>query len=159
ITMGNACADDYLAMLAPLFGRVGKVPEPQGCYRLHGQSDYSSRPFEETLRNVLVLYDHFSQALSRYCRDLGLTPDPEEWKRKSWYHRKHQAIKEILGLVPPGKAFILADQDEWAMGQEIAGRYRLHFPDQDGQYGGAPADDAAAIAELERLLPSGASFL
>src|SRR5262249_40421727 len=74
-------------------------------------------------------------------------------------HRMHQALKEILGLVPPGEAFILADQDEWAMSPAIAGRYRLPFPNHDGQYGGTPADDASAIAELEGLLPSGAGFL
>ena len=34
----RTCPDYYLATLAPLYGRVGLVPEPQGLYRIHGRN-------------------------------------------------------------------------------------------------------------------------
>src|SRR5437870_4266232 len=38
----HASADMILSGLAPLYGRVGRLPEPQGYYRLHGENGYSS---------------------------------------------------------------------------------------------------------------------
>jgi hypothetical protein len=67
--------------------------------------------------------------------------------------------QDIAALVPAGESFILVDQDR--LGSEVAaGRRRIPFLERDGQYGGAPPDDATAIRELERLRRrSGPSFM
>jgi glycosyltransferase involved in cell wall biosynthesis len=85
----------------------------------------------------------------------GLTKPPEERK---WLHRLRRAAKEIKRLVPGGATFILVDEGQWA-GELGADRHVLPFLERDGQYWGAPPDDATAIRELERLRRSGASFL
>jgi glycosyltransferase involved in cell wall biosynthesis len=157
--VGSAQADDCLSMLAPLFGRVRRVEEPQGCYRLHAESDYSSKSFEERLRREQRMFDHLCRVLEQHCRNLGLAPHTENWVTNSWNHRLQRSIDEILDRVPPGGTFILADQDEWALGEWIAGRRRLHFPERGGQYWGLPPDDATAIKELEHLGRSSVTFL
>jgi hypothetical protein len=86
----------------------------------------------------------------------GLTKPPEERK---WLHRLRRAAKAIEGLVPRGATFILVDEGQWAGGELDAERRVLPFLERDGQYWGAPPDDATAIQELERLRRSGASFL
>jgi len=59
-------------------------------------------------------------------------------------------VTDIVSLVPPGSSFILANQDAWANGPRIAGRSRVPFLERDGVYWGPPADDAEAVAELQR---------
>ena len=85
-----------------------------------------------------------------------LAKPPEERK---WLHRLRRAAKEINGLVPGGATFILVDEGQWPGGELGAERHVLPFLERDGQYWGAPPDDATAIRELERLRRSGASFL
>jgi glycosyltransferase involved in cell wall biosynthesis len=144
------CADAYLFGLAPLFGPMRRVAEPQGFYRLHEGNNYSGLSFEEYLRRDLSLYEHRCTAMSRHCRDLNLDADPAGWIRRSWLHRLDATAREIEALVPPGGRFILADEDSWNM-RACAGRRSIPFPERDGLYWGRPADDAAAIEELERL--------
>jgi hypothetical protein len=62
-------------------------------------------------------------------------------------------------LIPRGATFILVDEGQWGGGELGAERHVLPFLERDGQYWGAPPDDATAIRELERLRRSGASFL
>jgi glycosyltransferase involved in cell wall biosynthesis len=85
-----------------------------------------------------------------------LTKPPEERK---WLHRLRRAAKEIKGLVPPGATFLLVDEGQWERDELGAECHVLPFLERDGQYWGAPPDDAIAIRELERLRRSGASFL
>jgi hypothetical protein len=66
---------------------------------------------------------------------------------------------ELLEAIPPEATFALLDEDQWGMGPELAGRRRFHFPERDGHYGGPPADDRAALDELERLQRRGATHL
>jgi peptidoglycan-N-acetylglucosamine deacetylase len=82
--------------------------------------------------------------------------DEEE---RLWLKRLHMATQEIVGLIPPGNAFILVDEDKWAAGEGIAGRRRIPFLERDGQYWGRPPDDDTAIRELERQRQGGATFI
>src|SRR5262249_19515975 len=68
-------------------------------------------------------------------------------------------MNALVRCIPPGAAFILVDEDQWAADTMLAGRCRLPFVEREGQYWGPPADDGAAIKELERLCASGAGFL
>jgi glycosyltransferase involved in cell wall biosynthesis len=153
------CTDSYLFTLAPIFGRIKRLSEPQGYYRVHGQSSFSSAKFDETLQLHLTYFDRACAALGKFCQDLGIQVDQEAWRSKSWAHRLHSAVQEIVDLVPAGEAFILVDKDSWGTDDDLGGRRRIPFLERDGQYWGAPPDDETAIRELERLRRSGASFI
>jgi len=146
-------------MLSPLFGRIKRTEQPQGTYRVHGQSHYSGKPFGERLRIGQERYQYILDALWQHCRELGINADTEAWARNSWFHRLQQATKEIAALVPPSATFILVDDEEWGMEKEWAGRRRFAFLERAGEYWGAPPDDDTAISELERLKADGASFI
>lgn len=114
---------------------------------------------------------HIKQLLAEYgpeheeftnllcIRKMIVNIDLDKWIKPDHYVRKCEAIEEIITLIPPGDTFILVDGDEWATGDLVAGRRRIPFLEQDGQYWGAPPDDKTAIRELERLRHAGASFI
>jgi LPS sulfotransferase NodH len=65
--------------------------------------------------------------------------------------------EDIEPVIPPGGLFILVDKGR---GLELSdGRRSLPFPERDGEWAGYPANDAAAIEELERLWRAGAKFI
>jgi glycosyltransferase involved in cell wall biosynthesis len=156
--VGSASADAYLSMLAPLFGRINRILEPQGFYRIHGENDHSAMSFDKKLRRDLRLFDHRSAVLQKYCRVFGIEVDPESWEQNSWFHRLRLAIQEITALIPPEDDFILVDDGNWGM-ELHAGRRPIRFLERDGQYWGAPPDDETAVRELERLRHAGAVFI
>jgi FkbM family methyltransferase len=66
---------------------------------------------------------------------------------------------DLSALLAPGSRFILVDQDEIASGLVLDDCTRWPFTERDGQYWGPPADDPAAIRELERLREAGARVI
>jgi len=76
-----------------------------------------------------------------------------------WLHDLRRAREEIESLVPPGDAFLFVDDGKLGREPVPPGRRPIPFLEKDGVYWGPPADDAAGIAELERLRQSGANFL
>jgi hypothetical protein len=155
----RTCPDLYLCGLAPLFGTIGRIPEPQGCWRAHGQNQSLRHAFEERLRAGLRREDYCFDALSRCCQTRGITPDLGRWRANGWWHQIDGALRGITALVPPGDAFILVDQDSWGAGSVIGGRRRIPFLEREGGDWGDPGDDATAIRELERLRETGANFM
>ena len=155
----KTCPDLYLAALAPLFGLVKKVSKPLGYWRAHQVNNSWRESFEERMKDGLWRTDCCLSTLSKYCEELGVVADSENWKRNSWWRQIESATRKISTLIPPGETFILVNEDEWAAGATIAGRSRLPFPEQDGYYAGPPADDETAIKELERLRRAGANFI
>jgi glycosyltransferase involved in cell wall biosynthesis len=153
------CADDYLYALAPAFGPIRRISEPQGSYRLHGQNRYQGMSFEQKLSVGFSVQDHQCRVLSKFFGDMGIEVDLNAWKSNLWFHRIHLAIQEIIALVPPGDTFILVDRNRWGTDDSIAGRRRMPFLEREGQYGGAPSDDRTALREFERLRESGATFI
>jgi glycosyltransferase involved in cell wall biosynthesis len=156
--IGSASADAYLSMLAPLFGSVARLTEPQACYRVHGANDHSCMEFERRLARDLRLFRHRGDVLIHYCEEKGLDVDPAVWDRNCWFRRLERALGEIASVVPPDDSFILIDNNQWMAGDTVAGRRRL-FLQRDGQDWGPPPNDAVAIRELERLRRAGATFL
>jgi hypothetical protein len=75
-----------------------------------------------------------------------------------WNYLAKLATEELLASIPPGEKIILVDQDEWGTSANLAGRLRIPFLERDGEYWGAPPDDATGVAEFERLRRDGASF-
>jgi hypothetical protein len=151
-------ADTYLFELAPIFGSVRRLARPHGCYRLHGRNNYARMAFDEKLAHELVFYDRYCDALAAYCERAGLEARPDVWRRNSWWHRLAETVRELDRLVPAGTAFALADQGEWGI-EATDARRPVPFVEHDGQYWGPPADDDAAIRELERLRAAGARFV
>jgi hypothetical protein len=72
-----------------------------------------------------------------------------------WRHRFELTRRELERAMPEGEAIVVAGDLWWA--NEV-GLSRKVWPlmEKDGQYWGEPADDGAAIAEVERL---GARFV
>jgi hypothetical protein len=66
--------------------------------------------------------------------------------------RRHETLLDIAGVVPAGAATLVVDDQQ-------LGLDGVPFPEVDGCYAGPPADDAAAITELERQRDAGAQFL
>jgi glycosyltransferase involved in cell wall biosynthesis len=155
----TTCADFYLAALAPLFGPVKRLMDPQGVWRLHGHNNSWGETFDERLGVRVRQTDHCLDALGAYGQAMGISVDVDALKLHSASHRIQQATEEIAALVPAGATMILVDQDSWGAADDVAGRRRIPFLERDGRYWGRPADDATAIRELERLRHSGAQFI
>lgn len=155
----HASADMILSGLAALCGRIARLPQPQGYYRVHGDNGYSSLSFDDRLNRDVLTYDHLCSVVAEYCRLHGMTADVERWPGNSWTHNLRRAVQDIGTLVPAGEAFILVDEDQWKSDPVLAGRTRIPFLEHAGQYWGNPSDDAIAIRELERLRKSGAAFI
>ncbi len=153
------CADAYLFALSPVFGTIRRIAEPQGVYRVHGHNNYWGRPFDESLRRGVWVYDQQCLSLSEFFRRRGISFDPAAWKDKSWFHRLQSMTQDIAALVPPAATFILVDESLLGAGDVVTGRRNIPFMERDGQYWGPPPDDATAIAEVERLQQRGADFM
>ena len=151
-------ADQYLFVLAPVFGELRSVQEPLGCYRVHGSND-TLKPLDEYISAFFGRYENCCLVLSRYLRGTGVEVDPTTWTRDSWFHRIYAAMDEITAVVPPAESFILVDENHWGTAEIVRGRRRIPFLEHDGQYWGPPADDRTAIGELERLRQQGAGFI
>jgi O-methyltransferase len=76
----------------------------------------------------------------------------------SWVRPGLRAAEDVVAIVPSGSSVIVVD-DAQAEGELTPGRRAIPFLERDGFYWGAPADDATAISELERLRRAGAAFL
>ena len=154
--------DTYLVTLEAVFGRIQRIVEPQGCYRVHGDNYHWTKTMDEKIALFFQGYDSCCFHLSRYLEGIGVEVDRELWKEQNkfyrWMERLQIATREIAALIPPGDTFILVDQAEWG-GQVVADRHALPFLERDGQYWGFPPDDDTAIRELARLRQLGASFI
>ncbi len=75
----------YLKALAPIFGTIEVLPEPQGYYRVHGANLYASRTPMEKAGILLELFEARSRLLSRHLREMGIEVDPAAWKESSRY--------------------------------------------------------------------------
>ncbi len=148
-----------LETLAPLYGAVRAIQEPQGCWRHHGENHSGGRSFESKLTEGVGCAECCLDALEEHARRRGLVADPAELRRNSRWHQMKAAADAIESMVPSGATFILVDQDQWATGETILGRRRFLFPEENGRFWGIPADDAMAIRELERLRGEGAAFI
>lgn len=74
-----------------------------------------------------------------------------------WHHRFALCKQEIEAMTPQDHSIIIAGETWWA--EELAlDRAILPFTEKDGEYWGDPADDTAAIAELNKLTARGARF-
>src|SRR5712692_386616 len=154
-------ADLYLLELAPLFGRIRTILDPQGLYRMHGQNvsfTHWRGAFDVMVRMEVAFCDCLIAVMRKRSQEWGLDIDPDVWKEKSWAHRLERAVQEMATVISPEDTFILVDQDEWGMTDRAICR-PIPFLEENGLYWGNPADDEIAIRELERLRQAGARFM
>jgi glycosyltransferase involved in cell wall biosynthesis len=155
---GSASADACMSVLAPLYGAICRLPEPQGCYRLHGRNDYALLDGRDKIDRDLRTHDHLCSVLDNACRAMGLDVDAREWKRKSWVHRLHRCVEAIPKLIGAEEPFLFVDEDQ-LRGSLHAGMRAIPYPEHGGQYWGPPPDDEAAVRELERVRSLGVGWL
>ena len=151
-------ADNYLLNMAPIHGAVAAVDEPLGCYRVHGRND-TLKPLQQRATEFFARYERCREAAARELGRLGVPAAPEAWPRDTWFHRIAAALQDIDSRLPAAAPFILVDDDQWGAESVIGGRRRIPFTEREGAYWGPPADDGAAVQELERLRRGGARFL
>ena len=149
-------ADNYLFVLAPLFGEIRAIHEPLGYYRIHGKNNTLK---EDYMTTFFDRYDQCCQALSHHLSLEGIHIDPTTWPRDHWYHQVYSDMKELTEIIPAADSFVLVDENHWLSGDSILGRSRILFTEKNGEYWGPPANDNAAILELERDRQKGASFI
>ncbi len=154
----QTCPDLYLAALAPLYGRVERVGEPLSLWRKHSLNQSWREDFVKRVQEGVERDDRTMRAVVEHAQRLGLHPQRDRWHAHAWWTQIRAAIADIVSVVPEGGSFILADQDVWASGPRIAGRRRVPFLERHGLYGGPPADDGEAIAELTRQRDDGQRF-
>jgi glycosyltransferase involved in cell wall biosynthesis len=159
---GNSVWPDfYLATLAPLYGPVHRLAEPQGLYRIHG-GNYTFVSIESRLGRLRQQQDTAEEALGRHGRALDLRPDLDECRRHSWYEwlrQIHLATRDMAAFLAPRAPYILVDEATWTTRDLALPGRPIPFPEQDGQYGGRPPDDESALREFERLRATGAGYL
>jgi len=98
-------------------------------------------------------YRRYQKRLRHNMREIGGRP----WSKEEafrWFELVSLAAEDITHMIPPGKAFILVDQQhvtDYLPAEYLA----IPFLERKGQYWGPPPDDATAIKELERLRQAG----
>lgn len=143
--------DTYLFELAPFMGPIRLEPTPQTIYRQHGSNSHTSMEVRYKIELEVRLYEHYSALLRDYCRDRGVDVDMEAWRYNCWWLQYLQALDDLEVLRADSRTIALIDGGCWEVGT-IAGCQVVPFQ-------GPAVDDAAAIAETERLLGLGASHL
>lgn len=144
-------ADNYLCMLAPLYGELLTIDGTNGYYRLHGQNNFRGKVLEEGLLKTKVdRYDYSCEVLKEHLASQQIHANIREWQRHSWIKRLSESIHDITERVPSEASFILADADQWQVGEKIAGRHIIPFMEKENKFYGFPADDEEAIREINR---------
>jgi glycosyltransferase involved in cell wall biosynthesis len=144
-------ADKYLFELAPFFGAIARIDRPLSLYRKHTSNGWHGSGFNRQLERELEMYAHYSQTARNISEGAGYTPDMDQWVKSCHWKRLEACVDYIEGLSPEDGTVIVADGGTWA-GGPIGSRKRRHFPEVSGHFGGLPADSAAAIVELKRML-------
>jgi Glycosyl transferase family 2 len=153
------CADDYLYTLAPAFGQARTINQPQGCYRIHGQNNYSACSFRDKLQIELSNYDQLCCATSATLKRNGMPIDVDRWKQHSWFHRLDRAVSDILSAVPDESSFVLVDGGTWDADGAFDRRSVRPFFEHNGDDWGPPPDSDTAVGNLESMRSAGINYL
>jgi glycosyltransferase involved in cell wall biosynthesis len=156
--IGSASADACMSMLAPLFGEVARIDEPQGRYRLHGSNDHSCMQFEKRLNRDVALFEQRATLLASYCERHGISIDPNLWRKNAWCHKLQRALEAIDKVIPQESPFLLVDDLTWELPPSQK-PLALPFVESAGQYAGPPLDSDEAISQLERMRQAGAEYI
>jgi glycosyltransferase involved in cell wall biosynthesis len=152
----RVAADTYLAALAPMYGRLARIDEPQAAYRQHGAGAHVGASFEATVRKHLGVIERVWDVAIEHAAALGLEPDRTCWPEYSWWHRLARLLDDVSPVIGQSDDFVLIDDDLLGLTWRCA---RAHpFLERNGMYWGPPPDDATAVAELRRMRDAGARY-
>lgn len=146
--------DEYLFGLAPSFGPIVRL-EPQSLYRMHGANAHHDQSFEWTLAFQERHHAIVTAVAAEAFRRERLPHDERVWARSAWWLRAGRVARSIEETVPAGERVALIDEGALGLDAQLRGRHVLAFPDLDGSFAGTPADDRAALRELDRLTSAG----
>jgi hypothetical protein len=154
-------ADSVLRQLAPIYGAIARVDEPQGCYRRH-RDNFGAVGARERALITLRRYPVLCRVLASHLERQGIAADTAAWSgpgsEYAWISDAVGLDSQIGASIPRGEAFVLIDGG--GLGQEFFPHHTvLAVPQRDGAYSGAPVDDIAACAELERVVAAGVEWL
>jgi glycosyltransferase involved in cell wall biosynthesis len=157
-------ADVYLTILAPLYGGIHRLRDPQGTYRVHDKNNFFGRQLDSNrLLDYAQRFEDCSIQLQKHLGAQGVEVDIDEWKKRNfnylWPTRFLRAKSDLESLLPRGGSYVLVDDNEWGNGEPIGGHHALPFIGNDGESWGRPVNDEAAIAEIKRHCSEGAKFL
>lgn len=157
-------ADVYLTILAPIYGELRNCDEPLGTYRTHGSNNFFGRELDDNrIRNYIARFETNCKALHDHLNGMGIAASVESWRERNfnylWPTRLLKAKADIASIVPEGDTYTVINEDEWGTGEHVPMRNSIPFPEREGEYGGPPADDASAIAEVERQKKAGIKYL
>jgi glycosyltransferase involved in cell wall biosynthesis len=151
-------ADGYLLQLSPLFGRAALAAQPLSAYRRHG-TNFLAAKSEFEIRDVLRnRYPALAAAVADGLRRQKASFDQSTWGHPHW-DRLDELQSAILKYVPRGVKFVLIDDDGLNLGAEFDGRPRRHIIEDQGKYGGPPADGSEAVRRLERVVAREVEYL
>jgi len=150
--------DQYLHVLAPVYGELRSIHKTLGYYRMHG-NNYSARPVQQYASEYIDRYEHSRSFLKQHLQKRGIKVKTAKWQRNSWFHHIWSGINDIIKLVPNKEGFVLVDDNAWGIDKDLAHRRRFHLVDHDGKYYGPPSDDDQAILEIERERKEGAKYI
>jgi hypothetical protein len=153
-------ADAYLCALSPIYGRIGRIDEPLGCYRTHQSNFARGREARYRLERDARRYPFLFHWIEHFLAERGIDPDPQRWSEEespyAWTLAALALENEIETLDFGEDDFILVDDGR--LGAATFPRARPMM-EQEGQYWGPPENDEAAIQELERQRTSGATHI
>lgn len=110
--------------------------------------------------------DLASGSLSRRARSVGAEPEATnryagfdraaflERQERRW-QRVHSGLRDLVAQLGPGEGFLLADDDRFGFGNEVAGHPAHHFLAVADDAWARPADEGQAIEGIERLREAG----
>ena len=150
-------ADAYLSILAPVYGRIARIEQPQGKYRIHSRSFSGNRRYRQ---RTPALYAVHCRLLAEHLARAGISADTKLWKRKqfAWQFAMKRAARELQAVVPAAGRIVVLDSGAFGSGF-LRHREFTPFVERNGEYFGPPADDQTALAELERIERQGAAFI
>jgi glycosyltransferase involved in cell wall biosynthesis len=155
-------ADGFLRKLAPLFGEMQTISEPQACYRVHPNNYGGGRGLLFQFRRALKRYPLYCELAAARLNREGFSIDPIAWQgpdsEYAWLQDAVGVHDEIESRLPSGACVVLLDDD--VLGPDLLPHSRvLSIWDGNGVNGQSPQDAQHVVAEVARLREQGAQFL
>lgn len=91
--------DEYLAAIAPLYGRLASSNVPAGCYRAHGDNHYwRGRLGMRDVADDCRYFERIADLLTDHARRRGMAVEPERWLRRDWRQQMRGLALHLAGM-------------------------------------------------------------